>query len=91
MRLWGVVLCALLAYLQYQFWQGKNGYQDFRYYQQAVAQLSQEQQFKMERNKQMFAQIRDLKENTDAVEEQARAEYGMVKSDEVFYRLVREE
>ncbi len=89
MRLLTIILFALLAYFQYQFWVGKNGYQDYRRYQQEVRQLKIQNTLKNARNQQMFAQIRDLKEGSEAMEEQAREDYGLVKSDEIFYRLVK--
>lgn len=84
------LLTCLLIYFLYQLGWGKNGYMDYLHYQQEVAQIKQENANKIAQNARMFAQIRDLKEGTDAVEEQAREEDGMVKADEVFYRIMGE-
>ncbi len=89
MRLLVIILLGLLAYFQYEFWWGKNGFSDYRYYQQVVARLKQKNAKQTERNNQMFAQIRDLKEGVDAIEEQAREDYSMIKADETFYRLMK--
>ena len=40
------------------------------------------------RNAGLDAEVRDLKQGSDAVEERARVELGMIKSDEVFYQVV---
>ena len=40
------------------------------------------------RNAGLDAEVRDLKQGIDAVEERARVELGMIKADEVFYQIV---
>ena len=42
------------------------------------------------RNQEMYADIADLKEGLEAIEERARNELGMIKPDETFFRLVKE-
>jgi cell division protein FtsB len=39
------------------------------------------------RNGALAAEVKDLKQGSDAIEERARYELGMVKSDEVFFQL----
>ena len=34
------------------------------------------------------AEVRDLKQGTEAIEERARSELGMIKRDEVFYQIL---
>ena len=41
------------------------------------------------RNDALDAEVRDLKEGSDALEERARLELGMIKRDEVFYQVVQ--
>lgn len=40
------------------------------------------------RNAVLDAEVRDLKQGTEAVEERARNELGMVKRDEIFFQIV---
>lgn len=41
-----------------------------------------------ERNAKMFAEIEDLRQGLDAIEERARNELGLVKEGETFYRII---
>lgn len=40
------------------------------------------------RNASLDAEVRDLKEGLDAIEERARSELGMVKQDEIFFQVL---
>ena len=41
------------------------------------------------RNAALDAEVRDLKQGYDAIEERARTELGMVKQDEVFFQVLQ--
>ncbi len=88
-RLWPyLALAALLLVLQAKFWFGQG---NWRQVQQLRAQLQMQQKENQEllrRNKALAAEVKDLKSGVDAVEERARNEMGMIKSGEVFYRVV---
>jgi cell division protein FtsB len=40
------------------------------------------------RNQTLDAEVRDLKQGHDAIEERARSELGMIKRDEVFFQVL---
>lgn len=83
-----VLLLIVLCYLQYSLWFGKNNVFDYQQNRNIVERLSSEnEQLKM-RNEQMFAEIADLTEGSDAIEERARSHLGMIKPNEHFYRIV---
>jgi len=88
MRLLAFALAALTVLIQYPLWFGKGGWL-------RVAELEREVQAQRDRNTAltarnavMDAEVRDLKEGLDAVEELARFELGMVRKDEVFFQVV---
>lgn len=83
-----LLLLALLSWLQYSLWLGKNGIHDYvRVNEDIVAQRGNNAKLKA-RNNLLFAEIDDLNEDQEALEERARNELGMIKPGETFYRLV---
>lgn len=91
MRAFIFLLTALLLLFQYFFWFGKNGYSD---YQKTIQEIEQHQQVNeklSQRNQIVAAEIKDLKQGFDAIEEKARSDLKMIKSDEVFYHIVKEQ
>ncbi len=82
------LLIALIVLLQYPLWFGEGGWFKLWSLGGEVAK-QQELNGKLRvRNETISAEVRDLKEARDAIEEQARAELGMIRSDEVFVRVV---
>ncbi|MEY0673776.1 cell division protein FtsB [Providencia rettgeri] len=85
-----LLLIAILAWLQYSLWLGKNGIHDYVQVKDDVAaQEIVNSRLKM-RNEQLFAEINDLNDGQDAIEERARTELRMIKPGESFYRMVKE-
>jgi cell division protein FtsB len=77
----------LIAALQYPMWLGKGGWLQVRELSRQVeAQQAANAQLKA-RNDTLDAEVRDLKTGSEAIEERARSELGMIRSDEVFFRL----
>lgn len=88
MRLFFMILLFLLLLLQYHLWWGKNGIQDNLQLAAEVA-LAQESNAKLVlRNNMIFSEIDDLKRGSEAIEERARNELGLVKEGETFFRVV---
>ncbi|HDY8067907.1 TPA: cell division protein FtsB [Vibrio vulnificus] len=91
MRTFILVLTLLFGWLQYTLWFGKNGVSDY-YTIESDIEAQQLVNTKLQaRNSEMYAEIDDLKQGLDAIEERARHELGMLKEGETFYRIVGEE
>ncbi|MCK6262309.1 cell division protein FtsB [Vibrio sp. ZSDE26] len=91
MRIFVLTLTLLFGWLQYELWFGKNGIIDFNAVNSEIQAQHQVNDNLLARNDEMFAEIDDLRQGLDAIEERARHELGMVKEGETFYRLVGEE
>jgi len=87
MRWLSVALLALLLLLQYPLWLGKGGW--LRVWEaDRQLQMQKEGNKKLEiRNAALDAEVRDLKQGYEAIEERARFELGMIKQDEVFVQI----
>ncbi|MFZ4481127.1 MAG: FtsB family cell division protein [Rhodoferax sp.] len=81
------VLIALIAILQAQLWFGRGSVPAVaRLTEQLRTQNQQNQQAQLA-NDQLAAEVRDLKEGLDMVEEKARRELGMVKPNEIYVHI----
>jgi cell division protein FtsB len=83
-----VALVALLLLLQYRLWLGQGGLLTIWHLKQEIAEQVVENQTLKQRNNILLADIEDLKNGNEAVEERARNDLGMVKSGEHFYQVV---
>ncbi|WP_298775895.1 cell division protein FtsB [uncultured Shewanella sp.] len=85
------VLTLLLLILQYRLWFGGNSLSE-SYQLQDQIQMQQASNAKLiARNQILREEINDLRSGTEAIEERARNELGMVKEGETFYRVVEGE
>jgi cell division protein FtsB len=83
-----ILLLLLLVYLQYRFWFGDGSLQEvWELHREVEAQREENLQLR-ERNAALEAEVRDLQQGLDAIEEHAREDLGMVKEGETFYQLV---
>jgi len=87
-RILGGILAALIVLIQYPLWLGKGGWlRVWEVDRQLEAQRERNGQLQV-RNQSLEAEVLDLKQGVDALEERARYELGMIKSDEVFFQIV---
>lgn len=83
-----IILLVLLALLQYRLWFSPGGLIDVNELEQTKQELIDENKRIRERNAALAAEVIDLQHGLEAVEERARSEMGMIKSDEVFYQII---
>ena len=88
MKILAAVIATVVLALQYPLWIGKGSWMRvWELDRQLVAQREANARDRA-RNDALEAQVRDLKEGSEAVEESARLELGMIRKDEVFYQVV---
>jgi cell division protein FtsB len=89
LKLVTAALLALLAVVQFELWFGKGSLPRVAELQRKVdAQKASNAEAKAA-NDRLGAEVRDLKEGLEMVEEKARLELGMVKPDEVLVQITR--
>ncbi|MES2932093.1 MAG: cell division protein FtsB [Pseudomonadota bacterium] len=89
MRLITLCLTALLLLIQYPLWLGKGGWLRAWDLDQQVASAQKKNDELKARNAKLESEVDDLKDGTGAIEERARYELGMIKSDEIFIQIVK--
>ena len=91
MRIFTLALLVVFSWLQYVLWFGKNGVVDFNQIESDIKVQQQVNSNLQVRNDEMFAEIDDLRQGLDAIEERARHELGLIQDGETFYRIIGEE
>ena len=87
MRLFTLVLLALLALIQYPLWLGKGSWLRVWELERQLVHQNKANERLVERNRALEGEVRDLKQGTGAIEERARYELGMMRPDEVFVQV----
>lgn len=88
MRIFAVVLVLIVVLLQYRVWVSDHGVREVSRLSAALDAQTAANAEQHERNRQLVAEVNDLKGGLTALEERARSELGMVGSSETFYQVV---
>ena len=83
------ILIALLVIFHAQLWIGRGSVPNVRDLQQKLDQQLIKNVDAQAGNNQLAAEVRDLKDGLEMVEEKARSELGMVKPNEIFVQITR--
>lgn len=88
MRVLIAILLILLVLLQFKLWFGDGGFRAVTRLEERVVEQVEMNEALEQRNNELQAEVEDLRERLDAVEERARNELGLIKPDEEFYQVV---
>ena len=88
MKIVTAILFTVLVLLQYRLWIGNGSLTEVHHLEKEKLSIVQENELLKERNDSLAAEVIDLKQGLDAIEERARSEMGMIKEDETFFQLV---
>ncbi|WP_041682632.1 cell division protein FtsB [Pusillimonas sp. T7-7] len=89
MRLLLIVLALLTVLTQYPLWWGKGGWMRVQELQKKVAAQQETNDALLARNNALQAEVQDLKSGTDAIEERARGELGMIREGEIYVQILK--
>ena len=87
MRLVTIALIVLISWVQAELWFGKAGVAHVSEMSRELATLRAANDAAKQRNDQLQAEVSDLKEGLEMVEERARSELGMVRPDEILVQV----
>ena len=85
--LW-VLLVVFILGLQYRLWVGENSLAELWGVKTKIEAQDTINNELQTRNDALKAEVSDLKQGLEAIEERARSELGMIKDNETFYQLV---
>ena len=84
-----LALVALLAILHAQLWVGRGSIPNVSDLTRQLALQREKNDLARQANERLAAEVRDLKEGMEMVEEKARFELGMVKPNEILVQIAR--
>ncbi|QJW84889.1 septation ring formation regulator EzrA [Ramlibacter terrae] len=84
-----VLLILLLAVVQGQLWFGRGSVREVQAMQRKLDEQKAHNAIAQQANERLGAEVRDLQEGLETVEEKARSELGMVKPNEVLVQIAK--
>ncbi len=91
MRYLLLFLLVLLLLLQYRLWISDEGMQEMWRLRDLVNEQAARNIELEQRNAALEAEVQDLRQGMDAVEERARSDLGMIRDQETFFQIVGDE
>ncbi len=83
-----IIMVLLLLLLQYRLWSGNGSLIEVSHLRDEIKNIKSENEQLKERNLSLMAEVFNLKQGHEAIEEIARSEMGMVKDGEIFYQII---
>ncbi|HMK14679.1 MAG TPA: cell division protein FtsB [Burkholderiales bacterium] len=90
MKLVTLILIGLIAALQYPLWLGKGSWSRVWEVDRQLHEQNLANQKLQARNSALDAEVRNLKQGLEAIEERARSELGMIRQDEIFFQILED-
>ena len=87
MRILTLLLIVLLGLLQYRLWLGEHSIADYLQQQEELRSQRLSNAELEKRNRLLRADVSDLQNGLEAIEERARNELGLIRQDEIFFRI----
>jgi len=87
MRVIALLLLVMILALQYRLWMADGGMREVWRMRKEVALQAEENTKLKDRNRNLAAEVIDLKKGKAAIEERARADLGMVGANETFFQV----
>jgi len=88
MRLIRAALLALLVLIQYPLWLGKGGWLAVWALQRQNGEARAANDVLIARNAALAAEVQDLQSGSEAIEERARSELGLMRNNEIFVQII---
>jgi len=88
MKWFWILLLLILIGLQSRLWIGEGSLAEFWLLEEKIEKQQIHNRLLEERNAVLKAEVADLKQGMEAIEERARSELGMIKQDETFYQIL---
>ncbi|MBY0484197.1 cell division protein FtsB [Nitrosomonas sp.] len=89
MKLLSFILLLLIAAMQYPLWYGKASWLKVWQADQDVVTARENNLILQNRNNKLEAEVNDLKQGLEAIEERARSDLGMIKEGEILFQIVK--
>ena len=83
-----IIMVLLLLLLQYRLWTGNSSLIEVSLLRDEIKKVESENERLKERNLSLTAEVFNLKQGHEAIEEIARSEMGMIKDGETFYQII---
>ena len=85
-----VFLVIIFGFLQYKLWIAEGKVQDLWSLEQRIETLKSENKTLSQRNSELGAEVSNLKQGLDVVEEKARQDLGLIGKDETFFQYIED-
>lgn len=85
-----ILLLVILTMLQMRLWTGTGSWEQIASLRRDMAVQKDTNSELQLRNERLYGEVRSLKHDLDSIEERARNDMGLIKSDETFYLIVDE-